>query len=654
MKVDIKDRVALGDDKYTIEDLPDGRKRLVPEPDSVEEPGTPINKQLLQPLFDHSILFQGILRDSDDCNTVLDTGRYVYFSDSVPENAPFENGTIIEVLGTNEQESQKVQRAYRYDKSGVFAFRAFMNGVWSVWRYPILTENNSQSLIAEDFCFSEVRLPPFEKIDNSIFADKFIACADTWIQATVSGNLRYGSLTTGANIDGEIVDLMESRINPMLYAVKKNGIFTKEYRDIWADVKSGKVDKEGEKSTINCISLCNMILMGVPFEYSRLSGDENVIGAAGYFFDVIKYLDGSFNGEYIGYNPHKHLDVTTFQNILTQSSFFSTYSKLGLTRTVKTAKDETDGQIWYNQIKAGDILWTGSHSLFCLSVTESEDSVVLQCVEAQVDSAKAKEIRKINITVTNDGTLSNNIAGRIKQVARPYLSYSSASTNTDSLDTSAFKRIKGPYVGIPSNADLNTYLTVGEYRCISNANINSMANKPDLDTDDLFRLSVENLTQPEEELDSGDRAFLQTLVTAKNKIFTRTISTYWKKPVSNATFSPWQRIDTAETRQSIPEAADLNTYTTVGVYICGTSVKATGLYNRPAGMTKAFRLTVENTTTEQITLAASTYFTQRIRDISGQEYWRRIFYKDGKPDFGQWNKIVTEVVELANEKETTQ
>ena len=47
---DIKDRIALGDNKYATQTLPDNRTMLTPAPDSVAEPGTDINKALLQPL----------------------------------------------------------------------------------------------------------------------------------------------------------------------------------------------------------------------------------------------------------------------------------------------------------------------------------------------------------------------------------------------------------------------------------------------------------------------------------------------------------------------------------------------------------------------------------------------------------------------------
>jgi hypothetical protein len=49
---EIKDRVAVGDDIFLVEDLGDNRIRLIPTPTHVSEPGTPINKALLQPIED--------------------------------------------------------------------------------------------------------------------------------------------------------------------------------------------------------------------------------------------------------------------------------------------------------------------------------------------------------------------------------------------------------------------------------------------------------------------------------------------------------------------------------------------------------------------------------------------------------------------------
>ena len=50
---EIKDRVAVGDNIFIIENLGDNRIKLIPAPTHVSEPGTPVNKALLQPIEDY-------------------------------------------------------------------------------------------------------------------------------------------------------------------------------------------------------------------------------------------------------------------------------------------------------------------------------------------------------------------------------------------------------------------------------------------------------------------------------------------------------------------------------------------------------------------------------------------------------------------------
>ena len=52
---EIKDRIAIGDDCFYMEQLADGRVRLIPAPDTVIETGTPINKKLLQSMEDRIV-----------------------------------------------------------------------------------------------------------------------------------------------------------------------------------------------------------------------------------------------------------------------------------------------------------------------------------------------------------------------------------------------------------------------------------------------------------------------------------------------------------------------------------------------------------------------------------------------------------------------
>lgn len=53
---DIKDRIAIGDNKYYMEQLGDGRIMLTPAPDTVLEAGTDVNRELLQLMEDRIVL----------------------------------------------------------------------------------------------------------------------------------------------------------------------------------------------------------------------------------------------------------------------------------------------------------------------------------------------------------------------------------------------------------------------------------------------------------------------------------------------------------------------------------------------------------------------------------------------------------------------
>lgn len=67
---EIKDRVAVGDDIFIVEDLGDNRIRLIPAPTHVSEPGTPVNKALLQHMENHLVPPGAILMWSGAINNI--------------------------------------------------------------------------------------------------------------------------------------------------------------------------------------------------------------------------------------------------------------------------------------------------------------------------------------------------------------------------------------------------------------------------------------------------------------------------------------------------------------------------------------------------------------------------------------------------------
>jgi hypothetical protein len=91
---EIKDRVAIGDDCFYMEQLEDGRIRLIPAPDSVTEVGTDINKALLQPIED---------------NVVWLTNRVFNDITSNPFNIQFENLDGLIVTGVWNENSKRIE-----------------------------------------------------------------------------------------------------------------------------------------------------------------------------------------------------------------------------------------------------------------------------------------------------------------------------------------------------------------------------------------------------------------------------------------------------------------------------------------------------------------------------------------------------------------
>ena len=67
---EIKDRVAVGDDIFIVEDLGNNRIRLIPAPTHVSEPGTPVNKALLQHMENHLVPPGGIIMWSGAINDI--------------------------------------------------------------------------------------------------------------------------------------------------------------------------------------------------------------------------------------------------------------------------------------------------------------------------------------------------------------------------------------------------------------------------------------------------------------------------------------------------------------------------------------------------------------------------------------------------------
>jgi hypothetical protein len=429
----------------------------------------------------------------------------------------------------------------------------------SISQNHIAVKNGTYVDCVSDFC-GHTFIPAFENIDNTKFKALFAACAQTWKDAFSSGGVVYQSLST----DG--TDYMQTSVNPMLYATRNNKKFTTTERDIYAEIIAG------EQGQTNCITLCNMILMGIEYKHSRLYKQNNTIGKAGYAFDICKLINGtktsSGDGYYIDYNPDDTLDINTFQKILTQKDFFDTYAGFGLVKTVKTKKTATDGQIWYSDIRPGDILWNDSHTVFCLDVsTNSSGTTTITYMHAT--STKGDDLRQNKITVKTDGTFTNDAYSsgdseykKITQVARPYYAYVNNMfihdyvddniTNERRFNQTKYRTLRGA-TAIPSGADLKNYLTVGEYyfKKIEDDTKTVDKNEETFVNDGgkkasishSFRLTVENLLGNAPSCVKGTNTwFLQTIRTDVGYIYTRLI----KSTSNSISYDSWRKIETTK------------------------------------------------------------------------------------------------------------
>ncbi len=97
----------------------------------------------------NGLMYRRVLTSSDDLDDIFEDGVYVYSTSSLPQNAPFANAAVVEVFGVKSTSAQKIQRAYRYGSPGYSAFRPLYSGAWGKWTYPLVTEDNANSLVTD-------------------------------------------------------------------------------------------------------------------------------------------------------------------------------------------------------------------------------------------------------------------------------------------------------------------------------------------------------------------------------------------------------------------------------------------------------------------------------------------------------------------------
>lgn len=75
------------------------------------------------------------LTSSDNLDNITDNGIYWYPTESVPQNAPYQNAAVVEVIGSSSATGEKFQRVTRYGVPGKSSCRPLGGGSngWLEW-----------------------------------------------------------------------------------------------------------------------------------------------------------------------------------------------------------------------------------------------------------------------------------------------------------------------------------------------------------------------------------------------------------------------------------------------------------------------------------------------------------------------------------------
>jgi len=153
----IKDRVAVGDDIFIVEDLGNNRIRLIPAPTHVSEAGTPVNKALLQPIEDEL----GALSSKVD---TLTTSKV----DKVPGKGLSTNdftNALKNKLDGIEAGAQVNTVTSVAGKTGAVTLTKSDVGLGSVQNYGIATQAQAQAGTANDVYMTPLRVKEATKVE---------------------------------------------------------------------------------------------------------------------------------------------------------------------------------------------------------------------------------------------------------------------------------------------------------------------------------------------------------------------------------------------------------------------------------------------------------------------------------------------------------
>ena len=103
----------------------------------------------------------------------------------MPANAPYDNASIVEVIGSKSSTTQKLQRVTRFGVAGQSAWRALDSAGWKGWAHNLTSDNMIYSNSLTDLVSQMAKLQVLRAY--TLFADSQLGSELTGTTASCTG-----------------------------------------------------------------------------------------------------------------------------------------------------------------------------------------------------------------------------------------------------------------------------------------------------------------------------------------------------------------------------------------------------------------------------------------------------------------------------------
>lgn len=249
-------------------------------------------EDLINSVKQTGLVFKRILTSQDNLDNVLETGIYAFSTASMPANSPFENASVVEVFGSTNANSQKVQRIYRYGVGGHSAYRTLYDGAWHKWAknpiyYEVAIDLVNDTPVA--FTNEQTAAQLFQDLENSVPVIVATSSADStaaryFFEPTRKNSGEY-FLSCSMGFSKLVFSLSATTASALSIEVIADRIIEKGTSGDWNYRKwaSGKMEAWGKlQATVTSSTASGSAITGlyiiqaeVPFPSGMLSGEAN-------------------------------------------------------------------------------------------------------------------------------------------------------------------------------------------------------------------------------------------------------------------------------------------------------------------------------------------------------------------------------------------